>query len=92
MRLTPTNLKGIFLKYNESREWEINIHVIIEMSKMIKKGFMSASPNFTAFQHHGKVSRHKILYDSSQKIKERNISFKEIRKCHQEKYRVKDLK
>lgn len=62
------------------------------MSKMIKKEFISASQIFAAFQHHGEVSRNKILHDISQKIKERNINFKEIRKCHQEKCRAKDLK
>lgn len=62
------------------------------MSKMVKKEFSSASQIFTALQHHGKVSRNEILYDSSQKIRERNINFKEIRKCHQEKCRAKDLK
>lgn len=74
------------------RSEKLCIHVITEMSKMIKKGFISASKIFTAFQHHGKVSRCKIHYDISQKIKERNINFKQIRKCHQEKCRAKDLK
>lgn len=60
------------------------------MSKMIKKEFISASQIFAAFQLPGKVSKNKILYDISQKIKEKTINYKEIRKCHQENYRAKD--
>lgn len=46
------------------------MHVIIEMSKMIKKEFMSASQIFAAFQHHGKFGRNKILHDISQKTED----------------------
>lgn len=90
IRLTSTNLKWVFLEYN--RAGKLHILVIIEMSKMIKNEFISAPQIFVAFQHHGKVSRNKILHDISQNIKEKNINFKEIRKCHQEKSRAKDLK
>lgn len=62
------------------------------MSKMIKKEFISAPQIFVALQHHEKIRGNKILYDISQNIKEKNINSKEIRKCHQEKCSVKDLK
>lgn len=58
----------MFLKYN--RAGKLHILVIIEMSKMIKKEFISAPQIFVAFQHHGKVSGNKVLHDMSQNIRE----------------------
>lgn len=58
----------MFLKHN--RAGQLHVLVIIEMSKMIKKEFISAPQIFVAFQHQGKVSGNKILHDMSQNIKE----------------------
>lgn len=62
------------------------------MSKMIKNELISASQIIAAFQHHWKVSRNKIPYDSSQKIKRKECSFQGKRKCHQEKCRAEKFK